>query len=87
MLDALANNPLLQLLLLAAAIASAVWATNQREHRHRTARHTIPRPPPPSAAVPPSSGDFSWLAQLLHALHLLGCLIADRPEHTGRGGA
>jgi len=71
MLDALANNPLLQLLLLATAIAAAVWATNQREHRQRTTRSTIPRTISASADVPPPIGDAAWLTQLLHALHLL----------------
>ncbi len=72
MLDALADNPLLQLLLLAAAIAAAVWATNQREHRQRTTRRALSRPPSPSASVPPNSGsDASWLTPLGQALHLL----------------
>jgi hypothetical protein len=71
MLDALANNPLLQLLLLAAAIAAAVWVSNQRERRQRATRRIIPRALSPSANVPPPTGDAAWLAQLGQALHLL----------------
>jgi hypothetical protein len=72
MLDALANNPLLQLLLLAVAIAAAVWATNQRERRQRATRRSIPRALSLSADVsPPTGDDASWLAQLGQALHLL----------------
>jgi hypothetical protein len=72
MLDALANNPLLQLLLLAAAIAAAVWASNHREHRQRAARRVTPYHSSPSVAMSPSKPtDTSWLTQLTQALHLL----------------
>jgi hypothetical protein len=71
MLDALANNPLLQLLLLA-AIAAAVWASNHRERRQRAARRVTPYPPSPSTAMSTSTAaDTAWIAQLTQALHLL----------------
>jgi len=72
MLDALANNPLLQLLLLAAAIAAAVWVSNHREHRQRAARRPTPYPPSPSTTMSSSRGsDTAWLTELTKALHLL----------------
>jgi len=80
MLDALANNPLLQLLALAAAIAAAVWASNHGAHRQRAARVAGGAPLPHAtaatalsigAAQPPAVADDRWLVHLLHALHLL----------------
>jgi hypothetical protein len=80
MLDALANNPLLQLLLLPAAIAAAVWASNHREHRqratvrassHRAFSTVTTHVQAGAAAVQPTNTDGAWLSTLTQALHLL----------------
>jgi len=71
MLNAPANNPLWQLLLLAAAIAAAVWASNHRERRQRATHRATPYPSSPSAMSPSSASDTAWLTYLTQALHLL----------------
>jgi hypothetical protein len=80
MLEALATNPLLQLLALAAAMAAAVWASNHRAHRQRALRTARNDQRPllsvsaglhPAATQAQHADSHTWLAQLVQALHLL----------------